>query len=165
VSLTAEERVALLRTLDDAPPGLNPLQQRLREQAKKRPSHAHTDERRRHLERQATRELSRSLPRRHHRPTRGPPPILEVGAEILDGWVVSHLPQMNLREVGGKRLSFDVWVDKKGSDELNDKLELHQGTIRLADPDRSRRVWDVKGGGSIAPAARGVGTTSLWWLP
>jgi hypothetical protein len=50
---------------------------------------------------------------------------LEVGVEILDGWVVSHLPQINEREIDGQVVSTDVWVDRKGSDELHDKLELY----------------------------------------
>ena len=53
---------------------------------------------------------------------------LQVGAEILEGWVVSHLPQMNIRARNDTRLSFDVWVDRKHGDELADKLELHEAS-------------------------------------
>lgn len=125
LSLTPEERVSLLRMLDDAPPRLKPLQRRLRDQSQKRPD-LRMAERQRALERQATR--SNCLVHFPDGTTSEEQVLrrkLEVGAEILEGWVVSHLPQVNVREVNGKRLSFDVWVDRKGSDELDDKLELY----------------------------------------
>ena len=130
VSLTPEERLALLRKLDDAPPRLTPLRQRLRDQTAKRPGDG-MEERRRALERQASRanclvhfpDGTTSEEQVLHRK-------LQVGLEILDGWIVSQLPQMNVREVNGNRLSYDVWVDRKGSHELDDKLARSKLSVR-----------------------------------
>ena len=127
VSLNQHERSSLLGVLEDAPPALHPLRARLREQAEVQERRGRTrGARSAAAERQAVRTnclvhfpdgktAVHAVIRRK----------LEVGAEILDGWVISHLPQVNEREIDGKLVTTDVWVDKKSSDELGDKLELY----------------------------------------
>jgi hypothetical protein len=127
VSLDTHERSSLLAVLEDAPPALHPLRARLREQAEVRERRGRTGAARGGAaERQAVRTnclvhfpdgktAVQAVIRRK----------LEVGAEIIDGWLISHLPQVNEREIDGKLVTTDVWVDKKGSRELDDKLELY----------------------------------------
>ena len=127
VSLNPQERVSLLRVLDDASPALHSLRERLLGQAKVREKRGESEAARRgDLDRQAIR--TNCLVHFPDGTTSVEAVIrrkLDVGVEILDGWVVSHLPQINEREIDGQVVSTDVWVDRKGSDELHDKLELY----------------------------------------